>query len=424
MPMSLRAIGLALLLLLPSSVAAQDGSLSVTVTPPLFQLAIGPGDEWSSVLKIVNKNPYDVTYYAEVMDFEARGELGKGEMIPIVDEYNSEDNSFSLASWVTIPTGAIVVPGGQSGEVPFTVKVPPGAEPGGHYAAILVGTQPDLSGSTGSRVAVSSYVTSLLFVKIHGDVDERGRVREFFTKERIYQVPMAEFVLRFENIGNVHLKPEGNISIYNMWGKSRGTVSFNQRTAFGNVLPKSTRRFEFTWQGEQSVFDIGRYSAVITLTYGEEGRQNISATTYFWVIPVVPVTTTLVMVFGALFILFWFIRRYVRRALQLERLAHGLPETAPTHATLQTFMKPLEEGVVDLRRIGGASGTHTDDANGQTLSFAGFVWKYSLFFIFVALFMAGSFGIWYYLQKVLVPERDFSVTDVRVTPEGDVSDSE
>ena len=77
------------------------------------------------------------------------------------------------------------------------------------------------------------------------------------------------------------------------------SIPINAQTHFGNVLPNSIRKFEFTWKGEQSLSDIGRYKAVVTLGYGIEGRKFQSSATYFWVIPV---KSVLMVLGGALFI--------------------------------------------------------------------------------------------------------------------------
>ena len=395
------------LIALPGIGSAQERALSVTVTPPLFQLTIGPGETWTSVLKVINNNPYAVTYYAQILDFEAHGELGKGDVVPVAD-LSEEALSHSLARWVTITDDPIVIPAGTSGEVPFTVTVPTQAEPGGHYAAILIGTQPDLASGGGPRVAVSSYVTSLLFVRIQGDVDERGRIREFLTPKSLYQSPQADFVLRFENVGNVHLRPQGTITIRNMWGRERGKVEFNQRSAFGNVLPKTTRRYEFSWQGGENLFDIGRYSAVATLMYGEDLKQNVSATTYFWVIPVVPLSVTLGTLLAIVVLMVWFIRRYVRRALQIERVALGLPDTAEIPRSLATLIKPLEEGVVDLRGVAGASLGQSR----EPLTFVQFLRKYVLFFVFVTFCLFAIVFSVVFLTTVLESESDYTISDV------------
>ncbi len=410
------------MLVLPHALHAQEAgsSLSVTVTPPLFQLTIAPGESWSSSLKVVNNNEYDVTYYANVVDFEAQGEEGKGELVPLIEEFaDPRRQTYSLASWVDVSAEPIVVARGQSGDVPFTVRIPENAEPGGHYAAILVGTQPPAGPGDGPSLRVSSFVSSLLFTKVSGEVIESGRIREFRTEQSLYERPEANFILRFENTGNTHLQPQGNIAIYNMWGKERGEVAINQKSSFGNVLPESTRKFTFAWSADSGVFDIGRYSAVVTLAYGQEGKQNTSGTVYFWVVPTMPVALTVAGVLIFILSITWFIRRYVRLALALEKgRAGALQVDHAPHYSLEVLMEPLKEGVVDLRKLtkgtaptpGAAQSTAAVQGDGVSVS--RFMRKYVLFFAFLALVSGALVIASLTLRSALEPSSAFNITDV------------
>jgi hypothetical protein len=270
----------------------------------------------------------------------------------------------------------------------------------------------------GSGVKVSGLVSTLLFVRIKGDVEERGRIREFRSEAALYQSPKADFVLRFENIGTTHLRPQGDITLYNMWGKERGNVQLTQRSGFGNVLPDSVRRFEFSWEGERNILDIGRYSAVVTLAYGDDEKQNASATAYFWVVPVVPVSITFGSILVFIILVAWLIRRYIRRALSIEKERHGIAAASRSYS-LHTFVEPLREGAVDLRSVGkrsvsapAAASQSLPAESSKPLSVFGFFQKYSLFFFFVAVLIAGAFGVWMYLDSVLVPERSYQITEV------------
>ena len=393
-------------------------SVSVSITPPLIQLTIGPGESWSSTLKVVNSNPYDVTYYASIVDFAAQGEEGTGTFIPLVDAADTEPNSYSLASWTTLSKDPIVIEAGKSGDVPFMVRVPAFAEPGGHYAAILVGTDPGGVQLDGPTMRVSSYVSSLVLVRIRGEATESGRIREFRADTAISATADADFILRFENTGNTHLRPQGDITIYNMWGKKRGELAVNQDGNFGNVLPQSTRKFGFRWSGDTDLLDIGRYSAVATLTFGEDGKRNISATTYFWVVPAKPVALTLGSVLAFLLVLTWLIRRYIRRALLLEKERLGIAgvESVPVRAAaVEILIEPIREGVIDLRRVAGAS--EPVPSLEHELSLRSFLKKYRLFFIFILMLVLGGWTGWSYFHKVLVPSRNFQITDVTIQQE-------
>lgn len=408
---------------------SQERSLSVTVTPPLIQLSIGPGEVWRSALKIVNNNTYEVTYYASPVDFEAEGEEGRGKFIPII-RTRGEAAGRSLGEWITISPEPIVVPRGGSTEVPYVVKIPANASPGGHYAAILVGTRPGSEELKGPTVRVASFVSSLLFVRIKGETVERGRIREFMSEETHYETPEASFLLRFENTGNTHLRPVGDVVLYNMWGKERGRVAINPKNNFGNVLPKSTRSFEFSWKGEESVLDIGRYSAIATLAYGDDSKQHATATAYFWVIPTVPVVATLGSILFFIVTIAWLIRRYIRRALALEKTRLRMPEGDPVPLLpLHTLIEPIREGVVDLRSAarGGASAPHAlSDMTEEypylsqrlrPVSLVDFLQKYSLFFFFIALTIAGIMALWLYFESVLTSERSYDITDIRSSEE-------
>lgn len=399
-----------LVMFLPSIIEAEEG-LTLTVTPPLFQLTIGPGEFWSSSLKVVNTNSYDLTLYASVMNFEANGEGGGGKFIPIIED-DSEESVNSLAQWIEVSKKPIFVSKEKSVEIPFSVRIPKDAPPGGHYAAILVGTQPLSGKSEGPVIRVSSLISSLLFVNIKGDIREEGNIREFSSEKTFYQEPKVDFTLRFENIGNVHLQPQGDITIYNMWGKERGKILINQKSHFGNVLPKSVREFVFKWRGENNLFEVGRYKAITTLSFGKEARQNIFRATYFWVVPLKPTLGILGSFIAFILFMAWAIRAYIKKALEMEKGRIGL----------EILSRPIKEGVIDLRKI--EADQHAAQKGeprlwrGKTrnLSFLWFLKKYFKFFLFAVLFVPGLIAATIFFKEVLMKERSFEI----IVPQEDV----
>ena len=412
-------------LLAPRALA--QSALSVSITPPLFQLTIGPGDSWMSSVKVVNNNTTPVSYYAQLADFDAKDETGNPTLIPLTASGESSRNTFSLASWITITSAPILVAPGSSAAIPFSIHVPENAEPGGHYGAILIGTEP-LDTSSGTHIRISSFVSSLLFLRIKGDVIESGRILQFTSNKDLYETPEANFVLRFQNTGTTHVKPVGNIILYNMWGKERGRVDINQDNGnFGNVLPQSTRRFEFSWIGESNSFDIGEYSAVVTLAYGQDGKKNITATTYFWVVPIIPVAVTLLVTVLIIVLVAFFIRRYIRRALALERkrLDTQVPAASKDepHITAQVLLEPIREGVIDLRAAAGRPAGRIESQKQVSKSLQlgssprSLFSKYKLFLLFVAVCIAIGLIISDYLDRALVRNRAFQIQDVHIAQE-------
>lgn len=286
--------------------------LTLTITPPLFQLAIGQGEVWRSSLKVVNTNPYDLTVYASTMNFEAGGEEGQGRFIPLLE---SDANNFSLAKWIEITSDPIFIPQGKSVDIPFIVRIPKDAEAGGHYAVILVGTRPQNENANGANILVSSQVSSLFLVRVNGDVREEGYIQEFRTNRTFYEKPDIDFILRFKNTGNVHLKPQGEIEIFNMWGSGMGKIAINEKSDFGNVLPRSARKFIFNWQREPSLLEMGRFKAVATISYGEDERQSISRAVYFWILPSKPLLGMVISFLVFILIIIFLTRWHVKRSL-------------------------------------------------------------------------------------------------------------
>ncbi len=402
--------------LLPSSVSRAQEAQIMSVTPPLFQLSVVPGGIWQSSIKVVNSNPYPLTVYAEVVNFEALGEFGQGRFTPLIGQ---EKDGSMLASWINIPVGPHVIPNEQSKEISFFVEVPKDASPGGHYAAVLITTQPPENSKERVAVRTSQAVTSLFFARVEGDIDERGTIREFTTANSFLQRPEAEFSLRFENQGNVHLQPKGNIIITNMWGTERGMIPINSQTHFGNVLPKSIRNFEFTWKSDYKVTDVGRYKAIVTLAYGEDGIKSASAITYFWVIPVKATLITLLILFTCIALIVWMIKAYIRRVLTLAGVDvdHMKKSTKPvaslthvSHATPKkiTYRKvaaPIRSGVLDLR--------HRLDTAHESLdtvkTVIAFILQYKKFFISLLLLIAMFIGLVIYIDHATVEDTDYTI---------------
>ena len=404
---------LSVLLFVPVSLYAQERTgLSLSVTPTLFEMSAVPLQSWSSSVKVINNNPQPITVYANAVNFAPQGETGEGKFIPILEE--GQDGT-TLVEWIDITSEPVTIEAEQSMAIPFTVAVPQDATPGGHFAAILIGTRP-LDTDERFQVKTAQIVTSLFFVRVAGDVVEDGKIREFRTTEAFVDTPQANFEVRFENEGNVHLQPQGEIVITNMWGKERGLIPINHKTHFGNVLPDSIRKFEFSWSGEPSFNDIGRYKAVLTLAYGDEERKFVTRSLYFYVIPF----KALAVVLGSLiaFILFvsWGIKAYVRRMLMLAGVE---PESSRSTAMQRSFQKegdvrivrrtsiqaPVRSGMLDLKqRLQGVT-AFAD----RIKTLVSFVAAYRVFFVsVVVIVLAAVAGIVFFVD-VTQEQRDYEV---------------
>lgn len=414
---SIRHTLLALLVLfvcvgaLPRTAAAE--ALSFSITPTIFDMMAAPQQAWSSGVKVVNNNDYDITVYASAVNFTPQGERGHGSFIPVAPS----DDGLTLASWMQVPNDPIVVPKESSVVVPVQISVPADASPGGHYAAIMIGTRPPVESGQLS-IKTAQIITALFFVRVAGDVVEQGDVRTFRAAHRFVTTPNMDFLLRFENTGTVHLQPQGDIRIRNMWGRERGIIPINHESNFGNVLPDSIRLFEYAWRGEPSLLDFGHYTAELTLAYGTDVRKFETRTIGFWVIPVKPLAVALVIVLAVV----WFVVRSIRAYVQYMLRMSGIDPTQQS-ATLQKryvmhdgdvriervpvpITEPVTAGYKDLRAR--LEGVH------KLLDVLHVVWNfirsYPRFFAAFGVVIVLCLGLVWYVQLVRVEQRGYEVT--------------
>ena len=407
-------------LLLPIIASAQN-SVTFSVSPTIFDMTGTPGQTWRSTVRVINVNPFELRLYVTPANFEPKGEEGVPKFRPLTGDPTEEN---TLGKWIDLES-EVIIGAEQTLEIPFTITLPTDATPGGHYAALMISTKPS-EGDAATQVKTSQVISSLIFLRVTGDVSENSSIRSFRTSDYISGRPETTFELRIENKGNVHVQPQGEIKIFNMWGQERGIIPVNQKTLLGNVLPQSVRKFSFDWKSDWSLTDIGRYTAITTLAYGVDTRQFMTADTAFWVIP----WKFLLLVFGTIggfiALMTWAIKLYVRRVLALAGVAPALtmqppvePEK-PATKTAQTIkgtkrkaqkmaaeiVAPIEVGILDLRsRL-----DRTKDLKAGVLVFITFVRTYWKFFIAVVALGLFIWAVVWFVSGALTPARDFEVT--------------
>ncbi len=301
------------------------GGLTMSITPPLFQLSLAPEAEWSSKLQFTNRSERRMTLYVTLQNFTAEGDNG---MIAFSrPSAGSSPNMHELASWLSVPPEPIEAEAGETVDIPFTIRVPKDAEPGGHYAAIFVGTEP-FSESVGGTMSVSSLLSSLILVRTTGDIVESGYIRDLSPLRVFSEEQEATLELSFVNTGNVHLTPRGEITITNMFGRERGKIIVGEDKSLGHVFPDSQRKFTFTWKGEKNFFDVGRYKVVATIVYGRDAEKTAYYTTHFWIVP----WKSVLGIFSFLLFFGWFARRTFRREMERALSAEHLRKA---HAVLE-----------------------------------------------------------------------------------------
>lgn len=300
---------------------------AATVTPRI-EINANAGDTVREVFKVSNEERESKTFYLSFENFQSVDESGNPSFT---------GGRTDLASWISGPESVTVGPG-DSAEVPVTIVIPGNAEAGGHFAAIFLQTTPP--GQVGSgQVGVNSKLGSLILLRVGGDFEQGGAILEFATQDhqRFFTSLPVTFYYRFQNTGDDHIKPLGDVQITNTFGMTSKLLAANP--VDGSVLPKSTRRIETSWitsgkplkqpvevampentgkgffgkAGYQlKHFAFGKYSAKLKLVYGTQELKSTNASYTFFVFPWQLIVVVLVGLGIVLPLLWMAIKRYNR----------------------------------------------------------------------------------------------------------------
>ncbi len=282
-----------------------QSAVGVQVKPAIIEDKADPGQTFRFSLTITNVSGVDKEFYLNAQDIKAIDEGGR----PIFATAG-EPTGYELSEWVMIPAGSISLKSGQSTTIPFTVKVPANATPGAHFGAVFVEDRAVKPSESGAGIGFN--VGSIISLRIAGDIKEDARIREFSTSKVVYGSADVTFNTKIENLGNVLLQPHGVIQIHDMFGKQVGNVEVNNSAA--SVFPASMRTFTGEWKSD--IFGFGRYEAIGSFLYGDDGRKTITAVTSFWILPLKPILLLLSAVLGIVVLLYVTIRVYIKNKLR------------------------------------------------------------------------------------------------------------
>lgn len=284
-----------------ASQASDNTSEGLTISPPVVEINLEPGNSYEKTVKITNPTDSLVELYPVAMNFGAKDESGTPTFL------SAEDDSytFSMANWIKFDTEKVALTSQQVVDFEYTIEVPADVEPGGHYGVLFFSTKAPELATDQSQVAISSQVGVLILGKVSGDIKEEGSVEEFSAVKSFYLKAPVDLTARIKNSGNVHFKPNGDVTIKNIFGSEVGKITFNESS--GNVLPDSIRKFDIQWNPNQSPFykiPIGKFTASLAATYGEN-NQSLASDVSFWIIPIWFMIVVGIVILLIIFLIIW-----------------------------------------------------------------------------------------------------------------------
>lgn len=289
---------------------------ALTISPVRFEVSGDPGKSYNGEIHLYNEESETKTFYSSAQNFESRGESGAPYFLP--------DTKIGLASWIKVEDSITLEPNEEK-LVPFSITIPNTTEAGGYFAAIFWGTSPLQSGE-GGQVSIGGKVGTLVLLNVSGKTEEGGGILEFKANGGSFftSLPIS-FFYRFSNDGNKRIQPDGRFIVKSMFGQMVFEADINP--THGNILPKSIRKFDLSWNPENikdkkiqdsfwasmsnqwENFAMGYYTAEAHLTYGED-QKTAESQFKFFVIPWQLLTVMLGILIISFIILFVTIKKY------------------------------------------------------------------------------------------------------------------
>lgn len=301
----------------PANAQASNANAAngLQISPALVEINGEKGQSYTVQLNVTNVTGSDLTFDSAVNDFAAKDETGT----PSVSLETDKPSTASIREWVGV-VKSFSLKARESKKITATVDIPTDAEPGGHYGVIrFSGRAPEVEGT---GVGLNASAGTLVLVRVAGAVDEKLNLITFQTSQNnkasgAFEYGPITFDVRFENKGNVHVKPVGQIDVRDMFGNKVETLTVNSDK--GNVLPLSIRKFQSTLN---RTWMFGRYTADLSVAYGTEGQALVQSIS-FWFIPYKVIIGGLIALFTLIFIFRSLIKRYNSYIINRASTNHG-----------------------------------------------------------------------------------------------------
>ncbi|MFF5185086.1 WxL protein peptidoglycan domain-containing protein [Streptomyces sp. NPDC000345] len=273
-----------LLGLLPAAPAraADNGSWSVyplssaVAARPYFYVSADPGQTVEDKVVVANKTGKPLTF-----------------RLYAADAYNTaRDGGFAVKSpgermrgvgaWAELPKERVTVPGHRTVTVPFTVKVPQGAEPGDHPGAIVALDERIDRGDGSVALGVQRAVGARVYLTVGGPRLPALAVENVHVSHHQPLVPglgasTATISYTLHNTGNVTLEPKVELKASGLFGRTLLTRDLKKIPS--QLLPGQRVRLTETWR---SAPQLDRADVKLTAT-AKDTKE--SATASFVAVP-------------------------------------------------------------------------------------------------------------------------------------------
>ncbi len=266
------------------------------LSPTKHEVRLGAGESVIRNIYITNKLGRDADFVINIEDISGSNVDGE-----IIKYYGQGLGPYSIRNYIIVENDHIRVANGETKVVPMLISLPAKVKPGGLYGGVFVSVAKT---STNKGPNISSRAGSLIFLRVKGNVEEKGEVTDFSLssgRKVVWTRSPVDFRVSFENKGNIYLNPYGVIEIKNWRGQIVDRLPIEPWFVFSD----SIRTRLVNWN-HLPLF--GYFTASLVLNHGYTTAHATTIDLKFLVIPL-PLILGLLVFAGISFVVYKTIRK-------------------------------------------------------------------------------------------------------------------
>jgi len=292
------SISLLIFLKTPTSLFAEDNSISLGYAPTAFYLNLSPGETYTDDIAIWSHNSHSTQLYTAVTAFKPI-EGFPGTSIPIWT-----DEPYSGATWISkFPTQiSIQNEGEHTNLVHFEIKVPIDTKPGLYRIKIGFSSDSNFHDNLDVQTRNNLLVGPPILIEVGKDLKQSLAFRDllvndsytsFYTDKEIYNSLPVKFMANFYNDGETYVTPIGDIIIYNWLNQEVDRLKLNPQQL--SLLNNEVGTYDTRWETDSQFLDLfinnkisfGKMHAKLLLSYSAQNPafNILTNKTSFWIIP-------------------------------------------------------------------------------------------------------------------------------------------
>lgn len=292
--------------------------VSLTISPPKFDLVVVPGQSSAHTIRITNAQENDVSFVATAMDFAPSDNIGGIAVASQIEGHSSRD-------WFHMKPEKFTLKPNQTQLIEVTIKPPAELDPGSYFAVVMMQAQNNQGqiDNSDKETIITPWIGSLFFLR-YGDISALGQNAlsiKMIEHPRLQLGGDMPVTVEVENHTPFHLLTTTAFRLRGLAGLG-STEPIKQELT---IMPDSTRRFQLTVKRPPSGIQRG-----IALTSSGAIQQEAMTKS------ILTLTSNGVLGLIGIGILIDLIRRYMRKSHHRKagtgRLIHALRHlTKKTH---------------------------------------------------------------------------------------------